>query len=79
MTLGATFVNASTGIIVAGKGSDTTKCTDGIIVAGRDGIIVAGRGLTGLIVGGIMGIIVAGAPDTQPCTDTTPDGIIVAG
>ncbi len=82
MTLGATFANA--GIIMSGKGVDTTKCTEGIIMSGRDGIIVAGRGniipgLVGTIVTEITGIIMSGKAEVDPCTANDTDGIIVAG
>jgi len=79
MTLGATFANANTGIIVAGspEPAPCTKSTDGIIVAGRADTL---PGLIGTVVSEIMGIIVAGSPETDPCTGTVEtDGIIVAG
>ncbi len=73
MAFGTTFANG--GIIMSGltgNGSCTqTQEKDGIIVAGLTGI--------GIIVAGLTGIIVAGAVDTEPCTTSDRDGIIVAG
>ena len=69
LTLGATFANASDGIIVAGRPA-ANECT---VPNTTDGIIVAGW--VGVIINALDGIIVAGRP--AQCNET--DGIIVAG